>query len=186
MMTEKRNIKIATEVDVPIAARKAALIDSDHWRTPQHVFDRLNNIFHFDLDAAADAGSSKCANYLGLDNGRDSLVVPWQDYGSRIFVNPPFSPGAGPLIRWVGIMRYTAEAHRRLVCAVLPATPCAQWFYEHVKGRAVILFTKARMKFEPPPGMEINPETGKKRTGGRTDTMIVVWLEDFHDWAVYQ
>lgn len=178
-MTEAKRIE-----PVPIETRRASLSDTDHWSTPQWLFDRLNNIFHFDLDAAADARTAKCSNYLGLDNGRDALVVPWQDYGSRIFINPPYSAGAGPLYKWVSIMQRTAVDYRRLVCAILPATPSAKWYYERVVGQAIKMPTKTRVKFVPPPGHEVNPETGKKRDGARHDTQIVVWLEDFVDWVI--
>lgn len=36
---------------------------SDEWATPQELFDRLNKIFRFNLDAAATEESKLCRSY---------------------------------------------------------------------------------------------------------------------------
>lgn len=37
---------------------------TDKWSTPQWLFDRLNNIFCFTLDACADNANHKCEKYF--------------------------------------------------------------------------------------------------------------------------
>lgn len=43
---------------------------TDKWETPQWLFDRLNRIFCFELDACADETNHKCDKYFSeSDNG---------------------------------------------------------------------------------------------------------------------
>ena len=48
---------------------------TDKWATPQDFFDKLNEEFHFTLDAAADETNHKCDNYY--DESVDGLAQPW-------------------------------------------------------------------------------------------------------------
>lgn len=51
---------------------------TDMWETPQNLFDRLNRVFHFDLDVCATAENAKCERYFTeRDNG---LEQPWGGY----------------------------------------------------------------------------------------------------------
>ena len=53
----------------------------DTWTTPQDFFDKLNDEFHFTLDAAALKSSAKVDNYFGPDHEllwrRDALTCVW-------------------------------------------------------------------------------------------------------------
>lgn len=48
---------------------------TDKWETPQDFFDRLNQIFCFNLDAAADEMNHKCDRYFTEE--QDGLLQPW-------------------------------------------------------------------------------------------------------------
>ena len=37
---------------------------TDEWETPQALFEKLDNEFHFDLDPAADDKNHKCTRYF--------------------------------------------------------------------------------------------------------------------------
>lgn len=41
---------------------------NQNWTTPQPLFDRLNNVFHFNIDLAADVDNTKCFKYFSEDN----------------------------------------------------------------------------------------------------------------------
>ena len=69
---------------------------TDQWATPQDFFDKLNDEFHFTLDAAASPDNAKCANYFteeqdglvqswggGIQCGAIHPIVAKQDYGLR-------------------------------------------------------------------------------------------------------
>jgi len=57
---------------------------SDVWRTPNFIFNQLNSIFNFTVDAAATEENKKCANFF-----KDGLGSGWGN--NRVFCNPPFS-----------------------------------------------------------------------------------------------
>ena len=67
---------------------------SDEWETPQDLFDRLNAVFRFDLDAAALSENAKCARfYTPAQNG---LAQPWS---GNVWLNPPYGRQIGAWVR---------------------------------------------------------------------------------------
>lgn len=64
------------------------------WSTPQDLFDKLNEEFHFTLDPCATRENAKCAKfYTKEDNG---LSQKW--LGESVFMNPPYGREIG---KWV-------------------------------------------------------------------------------------
>lgn len=57
---------------------------SDLWRTPDFVFQQLNDVFNFTVDAAATESNKKVDKFF-----IDGLSSSWK--GCRVFCNPPFS-----------------------------------------------------------------------------------------------
>ena len=49
--------------------------NTDEWETPQDLFDRLNRIFCFTLDACATNHNAKCSKYYTKE--QDGLKMPW-------------------------------------------------------------------------------------------------------------
>jgi hypothetical protein len=45
------------------------------WETPQELFERLDAVFHFQLDAAASAANTKCARFF--DERNSCFLQPW-------------------------------------------------------------------------------------------------------------
>jgi len=60
---------------------------TDQWSTPQDLFDKLNEEFHFTLDPCADEYNHKCDKYYTESD--DGLKQDWS--GETVFVNPPYS-----------------------------------------------------------------------------------------------
>lgn len=48
---------------------------TDEWETPQDLFDKLNSIFCFTLDACADEKNHKCEKYFTKE--QDGLSQSW-------------------------------------------------------------------------------------------------------------
>jgi len=67
-------------------------LDEDR-RTPRELFNRLDAIYRFDLDAAASAENALCDDYCTIE--RCGLAFDWA--GRRVFWNPPYSQ----LPQWV-------------------------------------------------------------------------------------
>lgn len=65
------------------------------WCTPQNFFDRLNEEFHFVLDAAATDKTAKCKKYFTPAD--DGLAQRW-NCGGAVFCNPPYGRQIG---KWV-------------------------------------------------------------------------------------
>lgn len=69
----------------------------DDYETPRELFNQLDSIYCFDLDAAASMYSSLCDNWFGLDEDSqgNALTTPWVlpafNRPLSIFCNPPFS-----------------------------------------------------------------------------------------------
>ena len=63
----------------------AALLSSKKmdYCTPQDIFDRLNEEFHFTLDAAATDKSAKCPAYYTPET--DGLKSPWNLAGGGLY-----------------------------------------------------------------------------------------------------
>lgn len=58
---------------------------SDLWSTPQDFFDKLNDEFHFDLDACAIPSNAKCERFYSPE--QDGLSQPWT---GNVWCNPPY------------------------------------------------------------------------------------------------
>lgn len=59
---------------------------TDEWETPQDIFDKLDEEFHFTLDVCATKENAKCGKYFTKeDNG---LSQDWED--ETVWCNPPY------------------------------------------------------------------------------------------------
>lgn len=56
---------------------------NDNFRTPDHLFEQLNRIFNFTLDAACTTEDCKCVSGYYHDTGIDALKMSWGG-GTRI------------------------------------------------------------------------------------------------------
>lgn len=59
---------------------------SDIWSTPQDLFDKLDNEFHFNIDVCANDSNHKCSKYFTEQD--DGLSKDWH---GTVQMNPPYS-----------------------------------------------------------------------------------------------
>ena len=59
---------------------------SNEWETPQDLFDRLNEEFHFTVDAASTHENAKCEKHW--TEKEDGLKQDWS--GETVWVHPPY------------------------------------------------------------------------------------------------
>lgn len=64
-----------------------------NWKTPDDLFNTLDEEFHFNVDVAANNENSKCDMYI--DESMNALVTAW---AGVCWCHPPFGRG---LIEWV-------------------------------------------------------------------------------------
>lgn len=112
----------------------------EKWATPQDLFDKLNDEFHFTLDVAASPDNAKCPVYFTEE--QDGLAQSWEGY--TVWCNPPWCRKTGA---WV---KKAWEEHQRTGCTVvmlLPSRTDVRWFHDYILGKAEIRFIKGRLKF---------------------------------------
>ena len=127
---------------------------SDLWETPQKFFDKLNQEFHFNLDACALPENTKCTKYYTPK--QDSLSQPWNGV---VWCNPPYGREIGSWVR----KGLSASMEGATIVMLLPARTDTKWFHEYIYGKAEIRFVKGRLKF------------GKSKNGAPFPSMVVVF-----------
>ncbi len=112
---------------------------TDDRPTPRYVFDHLNAVHHFDLDAAADKSNALCARYFSKE--RDALKQKW--VSTAVWLNPPYGR----------IEQFLKKASEELrggnagkVVALLPAWTDTPWFAKYA-SHGQITFLTGRLKF---------------------------------------
>ena len=126
---------------------QAALLSTgrDDWCTPQDFFARLDEEFHFALDAAALPETAKCALYYSPEE--NGLTQSW-DVGGAVFVKPPYGRAIGA---WV--QKAHDESQKGVtVVMLLPARTDTAYFHEYIYGQAEIRFIRGRLRFARPDG----------------------------------
>jgi phage N-6-adenine-methyltransferase len=114
---------------------------NDERRTPRWLFDRLNKVFHFTLDAAASRDNALLPKFYTKED--NAFRQNW--YGETVWCNPPYSRGQGGLTAWVT----KALPHK---CAMLLPGDCSTVAGQSALHNATaILFLNRRLKFDNEP-----------------------------------
>jgi site-specific DNA-methyltransferase (adenine-specific) len=111
------------------------------WCTPNDFFTKLNNEFHFTLDAAASKANAKCDSFYTQED--DALSKDWE--GETVFVNPPYGREIGD---WVKKAYEESRKPNTVVVMLIPARTDTKYFHEYIIGKSDIRFLKGRLKFE--------------------------------------
>ena len=119
---------------------KAAFLSVSHdWRTPQALFDVLDEEFRFTLDAAASTENALCARYFTAED--DALQQPWT---GSVFCNPPYGRTIGDWVRWAYIQSRT---NADVVVLLIPARTETSWWHMYAMQAAEIRFIRGRIRF---------------------------------------
>lgn len=110
--------------------------NKDDWETPQDLFDKLNALYGFTLDACASPENAKCKKYYTKE--QNSLVQDWNH--DRVWCNPPYG-------REIAKFVMKATLSTSLVVMLLPARTDTRYFHEYIYGKQTIYFLKGRLKF---------------------------------------
>ncbi len=129
--------------------------------TPQDFFNKLDQEFHFTLDAAATPKSAKCRRYYTpADNG---LEMPWSCGGGAVFCNPPYGRETG---KWVRKAWEEAQKGTTIVL-LIPARTDTAYFHDYIYGWAEIRFVRGRLRF--------TDEEGKAYQAAPFPSMVVIY-----------
>lgn len=114
---------------------------TDHLETPAWLFDQLHRVFRFDMDVAASASTSRVKLYFS-----DSLTEDWAEFGSRAYLNPPYSNPRPFLVK-------AKEQQRRgvLTVALLKLDPSVEWWDETDAAQLHVLRRRVRFDYQGKP-----------------------------------
>lgn len=112
---------------------------NDTWETPQDFFDKLDDIFHFDIDVCATADNAKCSVYYTPED--DGLQKTWK---GTCWCNPPY----GRNIReWIKKTYETAKSETGTVVCLIPSRTDTKYWHDYVMKATGIFFVRGRLKF---------------------------------------
>lgn len=125
----------------------------DEWITPDWVFDPLNTVFNFSLDAAADEYNTKVLpRYFSA--AHDGLIQSWEN--ETVFNNPPFTKGKYG--DWVNKACLEFLNNSVETAQVLPFNPETERFSGVWETAHYLILPKKRIAFEYP---ELHPKHGE-------------------------
>lgn len=131
----------------------------DDWKTPDDVYNRLNDEFNFDFDPCP------------LHADFDGLNVEW---GQSNFINPPYSQK----LKEAFIRKGYEQSLKGKVCVMLlPVSTSTKIFHDVIYPNAEIRFLKGRVKFE---GVNTFGEHVSNKYGMH-DSMIVIFRGDVNE-----
>ena len=136
--------------------KKALDVGRQDWQTPPLLFTKLNDEFHFTVDAAADDNNHLLPRYWTEET--DGLAQDWS--GERVFCNPPFGLAA----------KFVEKATRREACVsvlILPANIQNNWWDKYALTANEVRFIKGRTWF-------IKNGVQTQATCGVHDTCVVM------------
>ncbi len=116
--------------------------DKKNWETPQAFFDKLNEEFHFTLDAAADDHNHKCERYF--TEKINGLTQDW--CGETVFCNPPYGNTETGI--WSKKCYEEAQKPNTTVVLLIPARTDRASFHDYILSKAEIRFIRGRLHFE--------------------------------------
>lgn len=133
---------------------------NDNFQTPKFLFDKLNNVFSFTLDAACISTNCLCANGNFFDQGVDGLTTSWA--GHRVFCNPPFSGKD----KWIAKAVEEVENNNcPVVVMVLPSNSMdSKPFHKYVFGKYYYEILEGRISFV---------KDGKPTSGNNSGTVLI-------------
>lgn len=127
-----------------------------NWNTPQSFYDKLDEEFHFTLDAAATDKSAKCRLYFTPDD--DALTQNWgtAGKGGAVWCNPPYGRNIG---LWVKKAKKESALHHIVVVMLIPARTDTRYFQDDILygGASEVRFVRGRLHFTDDDGASVGP-----------------------------
>jgi len=108
------------------------------WETPQNLFDKLNEEFHFTLDVCALPKTAKCESYFTPQI--DGLKQEWSGV---CWMNPPYGKEIGI---WLEKAYLESLKGVTIVC-LIPSRTDTKYWHNYCMKADEIRFIKGRLKF---------------------------------------
>ena len=112
---------------------------TNEWETPQELFNRYNEIYHFTLDVCATEENTKCKKFFTKkENG---LLQNWSK--DICWMNPPYGR---EISKWIE-KAYTESLKGAIVVCLIPSRTDTIYWHNWIFPHAKIEFLKGRLKF---------------------------------------
>ena len=111
------------------------------WETPQWLFDKLNNEFHFQLDVCATPNNAKCQKYYSPEI--DGLRQDWYKDAKVAYCNPPYGR---EISKWLKKAYEESQKGCTVVC-LIPSRTDTRYWESNVMKADEIRFVTGRLKF---------------------------------------
>lgn len=140
---------------------------NDCFGTPLFLFNQLDRIFHFTLDAAANDDNHLCEVYfkncLYCGLSRPWGMGTWKGK-HRVFANIPFSEKD----LWIPKADYEVQSGNCAICVMILPLNCmdTKVWHKYIEGKYQYEKLEGRISF-------IDPKTGKPKSGNNSGTVIV-------------
>lgn len=108
---------------------------TDLWSTPQDLFDKYNDKYHFETDVCALPINTKCKKFFTPE--MDGLKQEWTGV---CWCNPPYGR---QISKWVE----KACKSSATVVMLIPARTDTKWFHDYCLPYGKIEFLRGRIKF---------------------------------------
>ncbi len=144
----------------------------DNWRSPQELFDVVQDEFSLWCDAAASKENTLLPDYITAK--QDALKTPWE---ADSWCNPPYSL-IGPFVQRA---YEQSQEHRTTNVVLIPAYTDPKYWSNYVMKAHEVRFLKGRLAFID--------EDGLKKTSARFPSVVVVfkWIKgEFYGKAPLQ
>ena len=109
----------------------------EDWGTPQALFDELNSVFRFDLDACANEHNRKCDRFYSKET--DALRQAW---AGTVWCNPPYGRRVALFVR----KAFVESVKGATVVMLLPASTDTKWWHDYCT-RATTILLRGRLTF---------------------------------------
>jgi len=113
---------------------------SDH-RTPYDFFKKIDEIYHFNLDAAASHENALCENYFTIAD--NSLIQNWK---GSVWLNPPYNN----IKEFVSKIKIELSKDMQKCALLVPNRTDTVWFKNAWKMAEIIYFIHGRLSFSGP------------------------------------
>lgn len=116
--------------------KNIALPKSDNWSTPDYFYNSLNEEFNFNFDPCP-------LEYGEIIPEKNGLLIDW---GSRSFVNPPYSKGLKDKFVFKAVEEFKKG---KLIVMLLPVSTSTKLFHDIILANVTepVRFIKGRIKF---------------------------------------
>ena len=111
------------------------------WETPQDLFNKINDVYKFNLDCCAEDATAKVNNYFTVED--DALSKEWNGV---VWCNPPYNREQIKFIEYARDQVDKGNA-KTVVCLIPSRTDTKVWHNVIFKCATEVTFIKGRLRF---------------------------------------